>query len=205
MENNTPRQHRRPFDLSHLERQALHAEEIAAKARAEEAAVIIGVMETTSLEQARGAEFLEPEVKRGDRQRKPIRRLTGLQWLRRKGRITDQQLAVGERYGALWRAAKGMVSIRSNLNQSPAGGADRHRTMSRMVGEAMHRVIVTDKLAPMWATLGNSIMLIDALDRIAGQELTPREAARNGAEAAALEALVIVALDLLAKGGAPSD
>lgn len=183
---------------SHLERQALRAEEQAQRQRAEEAAVIVGMMETTSLEEARGAAFLHPEPKRGEKRRKPIRRLSGLEWLHRKGKITDQELAAGEVYGGLYRAAHAAPSIRSNLNQSPGGGSDSASTIGRQIKAANRRLKAGERLTLLHARLGYNADLITALDAVAGREQTPREASPDGREAAILGALAKAALGMLA-------
>lgn len=178
--------------------QALREEAARSRAKAEADAVNAGVAETLTLDHQRGAEFLAPESKRGERA-KPIRRLTGLEWLYRKGKITDDQKAVGERYGAIMRVAQSPTSIRSNLNQAPGGTGSRDGNMQQMIAAADRKIAAAHKLVTLQASLRHQGELIGALNMVAGIGMTPREASRNGAQAAALEALVIVALDLLAK------
>ena len=76
--------------LARLERERLIRVEQQGRARLEARQVAEGVAETVALSQARGAQFEAPPAARGERQR-PYRRLAGLDWLLRKGRLTTAQ------------------------------------------------------------------------------------------------------------------
>lgn len=91
------------------------------------------------------------------------------------------------------------MTIRSNLSQTPGGGADRHAMMGKMIGAAEARINAADRLHTMREAMGHQADLTAALDVVAGMEKTPREASRDGHGASVLERLVIVALDLLVR------
>lgn len=186
--------------LARQERERLLRVEGQAKARREAREVAEGVAETSGLDEARGAEFVRPAVRRGERA-KPIRRMTGLEWLatRSPPRITAEARAAGERYGTVWREARADTSIRSGIDQSVTGSGGDNIGAAYIV--AMSRVDAGKQLDTLRAAIGHQPDLIAALDDICGREKTPREASINGASAARLEALLIVALDLLAGGG----
>ena len=69
--------------------------------RREAAAVAAAVGETVALSRARGAAIEAPAPGR-----QAHRRLTGLEWLARKGRISAAEAAAGARYGQTYRRAK---------------------------------------------------------------------------------------------------
>lgn len=79
-------------------------------------AVAAGVEETLRLERGRGAAFAECD---DGRERGPCRRQAGLEWLARKGRITADQRAAGERYRDAYKAQPS-AAIGSNWRCSPA-------------------------------------------------------------------------------------
>lgn len=182
--------------LARQERDRLRRVESQAKARLAAREVLEGVAETTALDEGRGAEFLRPTMRRGERQ-KPVRRMTGLEWLysRSPPRITAEAKAVGERYGALWRAAEADPAIRSNADDSITGAGGDPVGAAFVV--ACGRVDAERRLNHLREVIASQSDLVAALDLICGKELTPREASINGAAAARLESLLIVALDLL--------
>ncbi|MCA3757571.1 MAG: hypothetical protein IM669_08640, partial [Phenylobacterium sp.] len=47
--------------------------------------------------------------------RAPVRRLSGLESLQRRGRISRSQRAAGEAYGAVWRRSRSEASLPSSL------------------------------------------------------------------------------------------
>jgi hypothetical protein len=177
--------------LARLERDRLRAAEARGRARAEALAVSEGVSETVSLSESRGAAFETPVS--GARAR-PVRRLTGLEWLVRRGRLNSLQQKVGERYGLLYRRATAAGKIGSSLNLDEGGPG---MSMTAVVGQAEARAVAMSKLAELRRRLSGHSGLIGACDRICGDELTPREAAGGDRDAVRLEAVLEVALDLL--------
>jgi hypothetical protein len=84
----------RPYDPARAMRERLKVLEARARGHAEARAVAEGVAETVSLARSRGAAFEKPAARRGERET-PYRRQTGLDWLLRKGRISEGQKAAG--------------------------------------------------------------------------------------------------------------
>ena len=163
------------FDPAARTRARLRALETRSRDRAEAAAVAEGVAETMGLSEARGAVFERPPSPG-----RPYRRQTGLDWLARKGRISPAQKSAGERYGALYRrTAREEVLLMAAEDSAQAAA----------------------RLAALRARLWDQADLISACDLVCGQELTPREAVASEREVGRIEALVVVALDVLAGGG----
>lgn len=178
--------------LARLERERLQAVEARGKARLEALAVAEGVRETVALSAARGAAFEgSPGAARG----KPVRRLTGLEWLSRKGRLDPGQRQAGERYGLIYRRATSGGKIGSSLNLNEDGGAAT--PISAVMSQAEARAKAVARLADLRVRLAGHAGLISACDRICGEELTPMQAAGAEREALKLEAVLGVALDLL--------
>ena len=169
-----------------------------AKARAEATAVADGVAETVALSRARGQAVAVPPAGA----REPYRRQTGLQWLAAKGRIDAQLRAAGERYGWAYRRVKLEKAIPSTLDV---------RVRGELIPPALADVLASGeateqarrKLVDYRRRLHRQVDLVAACDLICGEEQTPREAA-SGSErdAGRLEAVLKVALDILAEGGA---
>ncbi len=189
----------RTAHLARLERERLSMLERRAEARAEARAVEAGVAETVALSRGRGAKFEAPSGKRGEREG-PYRRLTGLDWLARKGRVTEAQRAAGEVYGAVWRKAHAEAAIGSTLDVRPGGGEARGTPLGAVLAQAEARAQAQARLNLYRRRLGAQAALVAACDLICGEELTPREAAKTEREVARLEMAVEVALDLLAVG-----
>lgn len=187
----------RTAHLARLERERLSMLERRAQARAESRAVEAGVIETLALSQARGAKFAAPEAGRGEG---PYRRLAGLDWLARKGRVSEAQKAMGERYGACWRRARAEGSIGSTLDVQPGGGAAKGTPLTAVMAQAEARAQAQARLNLYRRRLGAQPALVAACDLICGEELTPREAAQSERDVVRLEMAVEVALDLLAIG-----
>ena len=185
--------------LARLERERLSMLERRARARAESRAVSVGVDETVALSAARGAAFETPARTRGERE-KPYRKLAGLDWLARRGRIAAAQKSAGERYGACYRRAQAEPSIGSSLDVRPDTGSGA--AIATVLAQAEGRVQAQAKLAELRRRLGGQPALVAACDQICGEELTPREAAGGEREAGRLEAVLEVALDLLAGAAA---
>lgn len=175
--------------LRDLERQAL--------ARAEAAAVVSGVEETVALRRARGEALIGPAA-RGPRAA-PYRRQPGLEWLAAKGRINAPAKAAGERYGAAFRRARlDEAALPSSLNPhirtGHVIGPDPAQVLAR--GEAT--AAAARRLADYRRRLLGQPDLIAACDLVCGHEKTPREAAGPDRDAIRLEAVLKVALDILA-------
>ncbi|HEX3699035.1 MAG TPA: hypothetical protein VHV27_00020, partial [Phenylobacterium sp.] len=79
--------------MSEADRARLHA--ARRRAQAEARAVTEGVAETLALERRRGAAFQLAEPQARGRPR-PYRRQPGLDWLARKGRLSEAQRQAGE-------------------------------------------------------------------------------------------------------------
>jgi hypothetical protein len=175
--------------LLRLERQA--------KARAESAAVTDGVAETVALSRARGQAIAEPSAKRQRVCARPYRRLTGLEWLAAKGRIDAAAKAAGERYGWVYRRVKSEKPIPSTLADRVRGGfvtPDVADVLAHGEGTEQAR----RRLAELRRKLLRQPDLVAACDLICGEEKTPREAAGGDRDAGRLEAVLKVALDILA-------
>ncbi|MDP1873730.1 hypothetical protein [Phenylobacterium sp.] len=187
------------FDPAARTRARLRALETRTRDRTEAAAVADGVAETVGLSEARGAAFEGPPSVG-----QPYRRQTGLDWLARKGRISAAQKSAGERYGALYRRASRAGAIRSTLDVRPGGGGPSgpgaREEVLLMAAEGSAQAAA--RLAAMRSRLWDQADLVSACDLVCGQELTPREAVASEREVGRIEALVSVALDVLAGEGA---
>ncbi len=186
-------------DAARLERERLSVVERRARLRAEARDVAEGIDETVRLSRGRGAGFETPTRRRGEREG-TYRRLTGLDWLAKKGRLTPHQHGAGERYGAVFRKAAAEASIGSTLDLAPGGGAATGTPVRAVLAMAETRMQARAKLAFYRRRLGGQPDLVAACDLICGRELTPREAVATEREVARLEAVLQVALDLLAAG-----
>lgn len=185
--------------LARLERERLLKAARRAEDRAEAREVADGVAETVALSITRGAAFEVPPAVQGERAG-PYRRRAGLDWLVQKGRLTQAQRAVGERYGACYRRARGEVSIASTLDVKPGRSQSEGAPLSAVLAQAEASVQARARLMRYRRRLGEQAALVAACDSICGEELTPREAVAAEREAYQLEAVLAVALDLLAAG-----
>lgn len=182
--------------MSETERLKLH--EARRRARDEGRAVTDGVAETLALERRRGAAFaVEGEGARA--RERPYRRQPGLDWLQRKGRISEAQKAAGERYREAYLIAQPTIAIASTLEVQPGLGGGGP-SLAALVARADRRQAAEAKLALYRRRLCDHPALIAACDLVCGRELTPREAAGGEREGMRLEAVLLVALDLLAGG-----
>jgi hypothetical protein len=181
--------------LAGLERERQAAAQQRRKIKLDARVVADGVAETVGLLQARGAAFEEPAAEKGGSP-KAYRRLAGLDWLERKGRLSAAQKAAGERYGAFYRLARGEVSIASTLDISP--GRAGQTPLSAVVARAEATVRARQTLSMLRERLSRQPALVRACDLICGEELTPREAVLSDRETYRLEAVLEVALDILA-------
>ena len=82
----------RKAELARLERERLLRLEERARVRREALAVNEGVSETVTLSRARGSGVAAPSGARGE---SPYRRLAGLDWLSKKGRLNPAQRLAG--------------------------------------------------------------------------------------------------------------
>lgn len=187
----------RTAHLARLERERLLAQERRVQARAEARAVAEGVAETVALSVARGVGFESPDAAG----RKPYRRQAGLEWLMGKGRLTSAQRAAGERYGACYRRARGEISIPSTLDVKPGLSAAGGTPLTEVVAMAEASAQARARLAAYRRRLWDQAALVAACDKVCGEELTPREAAAMEREAYQIEAVLAVALDILAREG----
>jgi len=172
-------------------------------ARAEAQAVAQGVAETVTLSRAQGQAIAEPEPEpdaRASARRGPYRRQTGLDWLAAKGRISDRARAAGEQYGQAWRRVRREVQIPCSLAIPPGGGRRAGPPLAQMwaLGEATERA--RQRLGYLRARLSHHPDLVAVGDAVCGEEKTPREATAGERDAARVEALLKVALDLMAAG-----
>lgn len=172
-----------------------------AKAREEARAVEAGVAETLSLERRRGAAFAlgaddPPQGKRGARAQ-PYRRQAGLDWLARKGRISEAQKQAGLRYRDAFVLAEPTIALASTLEVQPGLGGGGP-PLKMLLARAGQRQAAEQALARYRRRLLGHPALIEACDLVCGRELTPREAGGGEREGLRVEAVLLVALDLLA-------
>ena len=187
----------RAYDPARAMRERLKVLEAREQGRAEARAVAEGVAETVALASARGAVFETPAARKGERET-PYRRQAGLDWLAGKGRIAARQRQAGEAYGACWRRAGSAPSSGSTLEVMPSGGLAAGPSLEMLLKQAAGRQRAERELAGYRARLFGQSDLVSVCDLICGQELTPREAGGGDREAARIEAVLKVALDILA-------
>src|SRR4051812_24479966 len=105
---------------------------IQTPAQIEARAVSAGVAETLGLEARRGAAFTAEDE--GSGRERPYRRQPGLDWLARKGRISEAQKAAGLRYRDAYAVAQPTLSLASTLEVQPgmsAGGPSLKALVAR--------------------------------------------------------------------------
>lgn len=170
----------RPHDPARLERERMALLERRARARAEALAVAEGVSETVALSRARGAGFEAPGRRKGEREG-PYRRLPGLDWLVRKGRLTAPQLGAGERYGAAYRRAQAEAAFGSSLALEPGDAPATGTPVRDVLALAEIRAQARAKLAFYRRRLGGQTDLVTACDLICGRDSPlERPASRSG-------------------------
>lgn len=166
--------------------------------QAQARAVAEGVAETVALSRARGAEIEAPTT---PGQRGPYRRQTGLDWLTARGRISAPARAAGEQYGQAWRRVRREAQIPSSLAFPPGVGPATQPPLDRVLAHAEGTARARALLGRLRARLSHHPDLVAACDAVCGEEKTPREATGGDREAGRLEALLRVALDLMAGEG----
>ncbi len=188
----------RIHDPARAMRERLKTLEAREKARTEARAVAEGVTETVGLRLARGEAFDKPAPRRGERET-PYRRQAGLEWLSHKGRISAAQRAAGEAYGACYRRVGAGAHIGSTLEVQPSGGLAAGPSLGMLLKQAAGRQRAEAELRQMRERLFVQSDLVSVCDLVCGQELTPREAGGGEREGLRIEAVLKVALDLLAR------
>lgn len=188
---------KRKLEPARLERARLFAMERLTAERVEAAAVSEGIAETVALLRARGA-AIETAAPAAGRREGPYRRQPGLDWLQRKGRLQALQRAAGERYGACYRRVKDEGAIPSSLDIKPRASVVSGPSLTMLMGRAEGMAQASARLEDFRRRLSGQRDLVRACDLICGEELTPREASENDRDAGRLEAVLLVALDLLA-------
>lgn len=191
----------RAYDPARAMRERLKVLEARERQRSGARAVADGVAETVELASFRGSAFEKETPARGGRDT-PYRRQAGLDWLAKKGRITDAQKRAGETYGACWRRAGQTPTIGSTLEVQPSGGLAAGPSLGMVLKQAAGRQRAEAELGAMRIRLFAQSDLVSVCDLICGQELTPREAGGGDREALRIEAVLKVALDILSNRGA---
>lgn len=187
---------KRIHDPARLARERMLRLEAQGRVRAEARAVAEGVAETVALSRARGSAVAEPPKAQRRVRAQPYRKLSGLEWLEKKGRLNPQQRAAGERYGQAYRRAKAETGLGSSWNAQPDAGPPVGRPLSEILAHGEGTARAQAALAALRGRLLHQRDLVAACDLICGEEKTPREAASDR-EALRLEAVLQVALDLL--------
>ena len=189
----------RAYDPGRAMRERLKTLDARERARTEAKAVAEGVAETVGLSEGRGAAFDKAPAVRGGRET-PYRRQAGLEWLAAKGRITPRQKQAGEAYGALYRRAGVIGAIGSTLEVQPSGGQTAGPSLALLLKTAAGRARAEAELGELRRRLFGQSDLVSVCDQVCGMELTPREAGGGDREALRIEAVLKVALEILAMG-----
>lgn len=185
---------RKARDPARVARDRLLRLERQKRARAEAQAVADGVAETVALSRGRGQAIVQMDSRK---RLTPYRRQSGLDWLASKGRIGPDAKAAGERYGWAYRRVKLEKPIPSTLDQRVRTGfvaPDPEEIRAHGEGTELAR----RKLAEFRTRLCRQSDLVAACDLICGEEKTPREVGGDDRGTARLEAVLKVALDILA-------
>ena len=160
--------------------------------RQADAALNFGISpQTLVLAKVRGEEITHFPTRPGERE-KPLKRLSGLEWLHLKRRVTVTQCAAGLQYGDDYRIAES-IGLGSAINFDRSGGDGTGALQARM--NAHDRLTETRRKA-----LSDHAGMIELCDRVAGEGERIRDIAHGiESEAQKKEAIFITALDLLAK------
>jgi hypothetical protein len=147
-------------------------------------------VETSVLAAARDEDIEVPAERLGEEQR-PMRRLSGMDWLWSKGRVTEEQMAAGMKYGDVYRELT-ETSVPSAL-RTITGGHDITDTIVR-------RATAREDLSEARGALSDHPGMVDLCDRVCGEGDRLRIIAEgDDLKAAKLETALLIALDLLAK------
>lgn len=147
--------------------------------------------ETVALARGRGEEIEQAPQKPGE-PAKPMLRRSGLEWLRRKGRIDQDQYVAGHRYGDDYRRAT-EVSLKSCISDQTGSGRDTGLSHQEAREEAFLRL-----RAARVAGLQSHPKMIATVDNVCGEGRTVRQlTGDNEADAQQYEAALLIALDLL--------
>ncbi len=182
-------------DAAAAQRRRDLALEARAHNRAEEGALERRLAETEALARARGEALERPERRPGE-PRRPMRRITGLQWLLARGRIDAVQSQAGERYGALcWQAGKGdMPSSLKERVGGPTPGEPGEARMAALLAKDRADWAIRQCLPD---AVGRELVALCA--KVCGETATVREAAGGERQAAErMEVQLAVCLNMLA-------
>lgn len=113
-------------------------------------------------------------------------------------RLSARALAAGEAYGSAFRRVRFDPSIPSTLDVKPGSSAPGGPSIAEVLAHGEGTANAKARLTLHRRRLMGQPDLIAACDLICGEEKTPREAAGGDRDAARLEAVLKVALDLLA-------
>lgn len=173
------------------ERRRLLSVERQEKAKADDASMIRLTAENAALDYERG-ELVTPDTKRGEK-RKPQRRLCGIELMERRGDITVDQRNALAMYGNDYRLAKPREArLRSCLDDTVRGTAD-------IMPPSLSQRAANDRLTlAQYVALRGQSDLMEACNKIAGLQMTPREAAEGSArKSERMVTAVRIAADLL--------
>ncbi|WP_397405160.1 hypothetical protein [Phenylobacterium sp.] len=109
--------------------------------------------------------------------------------------------AAGERYGEVWRRVRMDAQIPCSLEALPGGGPGGGPGLAQVLAHGAQTERARRVLANLRARLSHQPDLVAVCDAVCGEEKTPREAAAGERDAARVEALLKVALDLMAGAG----
>ena len=183
--------------LEAVERKRTLREEAQAKARAQDAWEEQAQRETMDLARQRGDDIIQADKGRAER-RKPLRRISALDWLFNEGKLGDlkhdsdtarARLRAGDQYGDDYRTSED-VRVRSCLNDSVGGGEGPTAVYTKAKKRLVDARVVALQSHPG---------LIAVCDAICGIGIRPRQLA-NGAEREGIrnEQTLLIALDFLA-------
>lgn len=133
----------------------------------------------------------------------PIQDRDGLQWLRTRRKLTPHQLSAALEYRTAFRlSAMDGPTIKSGLDIQEGHGAGPDGPVGRIISEtdAKRRLFVM-----RYVVLCGQGDMLNVVDGVCGNGLTLRELAGNsGPKTMVMEALLKVALDMLAKAARDS-
>lgn len=147
--------------------------------------------ETQQAAARQGAELDTSPAKPGENV-KPMRRRTGLEWLKRKDRLSDEQFLAGQKYADDYRVSS-ETPLKSCISETRGGSDDLNGLEQRE--EAYQRL----RAARLGALSGHPGMIV-VCDQVCGEGRTIRQLTGDkDAEAQQTETTLGIALDLLAE------